>query len=64
MSKIAIVTGASRLEGIGAEICRELADAGYHIFFTYWMPYDREMPWNVDQEEPLKLKNELLKELK
>lgn len=30
--KIAIITGASRLKGIGAAICRELAEAGYHTF--------------------------------
>lgn len=30
--KIAIVTGVSRLKGIGAAICKELADSGYHIF--------------------------------
>lgn len=33
--KIAIVTGASRLNGIGAAICRMLAEEAYHIFFTY-----------------------------
>ncbi|WP_078379201.1 SDR family oxidoreductase [Sutcliffiella halmapala] len=60
-NKLVIVTGASRLEGIGAAICRELADAGYHIFFTFWTEYDREMPWKIEQDEPLQLKSELLK---
>ena len=41
-NKMAIVTGASRLQGIGAAICRELADAGYDIFFTYWTEYDKK----------------------
>lgn len=59
-NKVAIVTGASRLNGIGAAICRELADEGCHIFFTYWTEYDKEMPWKMDQEEPTILKNELL----
>ena len=59
--KIAIVTGASRLKGIGAAICRELAEAGYHIFFTYWTKYDQEMPWSIDLEEPMKLKEELMR---
>lgn len=59
--KIAIVTGASRLQGIGAAICRELAEAGYHIFFTYWTEYDQEMPWSIDLEEPMKLKEELMR---
>ncbi|MCZ8535885.1 SDR family oxidoreductase [Paenisporosarcina quisquiliarum] len=60
-NKIAIVTGASRLQGIGAAILRELADAGYDIFFTYWTEYDKKMPWSMNIEEPVKLKEELLK---
>lgn len=58
--KIAIITGASRLKGIGAAICRELAEAGYHIFFTYWIDYDKEMPWSIELDEPMKLEEELL----
>ena len=57
--KIAIITGVSRLKGIGAAICRELAEAGYHIFFTYWTDYDKKMPWSVELDEPMKLKEEL-----
>ncbi|MFD2043401.1 SDR family oxidoreductase [Ornithinibacillus salinisoli] len=59
--KIAIITGVSRLKGIGAAICKELAEAGYHIFFTYWTEYDKQMPWSVNSEEQMKLKEELLK---
>ncbi|PLS02373.1 SDR family oxidoreductase [Neobacillus cucumis] len=59
--KIAIITGVSRLKGIGAAICKELAETGYHIFFTYWTEYDKKMPWSIDLEEPIKLKEELLK---
>lgn len=33
--KIAIVTGASRLKGIGYAICTELARRNFDIFFTY-----------------------------
>lgn len=58
--KIAIVTGASRLKGIGAAICRELAQTGYHIFFTYWTEYDKSMPWSIDVNEPFQLKEELM----
>jgi 3-oxoacyl-[acyl-carrier protein] reductase len=50
--KIAIVTGVSRLEGIGRAICIELAKSGVDIFFTYWRAYDKEMPWNVKDNEP------------
>lgn len=59
IDKIAIVTGVSRLKGIGAAICKELAEAGYHIFFTYWRQYDETMPWSVGADEPLKLKEAL-----
>ncbi|MFK9091074.1 SDR family oxidoreductase [Bacillus salipaludis] len=58
--KIAMITGASRLKGIGAAICRVLAEEGYHIFFTYWTEYDKEMPWSIEMDEPMKLKEELL----
>lgn len=57
--KIAVVTGASRLKGIGAAVCRELAAARHDILFTYWMDYDREMPWGVAAEEPILLREEL-----
>lgn len=59
--KIAIITGVSRLKGIGAAISNELAEAGYHIFFTYWTEYDKKMPWGIELDEPLKLKEELIK---
>jgi 3-oxoacyl-[acyl-carrier protein] reductase len=58
--KIAIITGASRIKGIGAAICNELADAGYHIFFTYWTAYDKNMPWSIEVNEPMKLKKEIM----
>lgn len=57
--KLAIVTGASRLNGIGAAICRELAENGCNIFFTYWTEYDHSMPWKIEADEPAKLKEEL-----
>ena len=59
--EIAIITGVSRLKGIGAAICKELAEAGYHIFFTYWTEYDLKMPWSIDLDEPIKLKEALIK---
>ncbi|WP_197648400.1 SDR family oxidoreductase [Sulfobacillus thermosulfidooxidans] len=48
--KIAIVTGASRVNGIGTAICRELARNGADIFFTHWTRYDRQMPWFMDED--------------
>ena len=57
--KAAIVTGAGRRGGIGAAICRVLAVRGADILFTYWKGYDREMPWNADEEGPEALLAEL-----
>jgi 3-oxoacyl-[acyl-carrier protein] reductase len=56
---VALVTGASRLKGIGAAICKELASLGSDIFFTYWKRYDASMPWSVEDDEPMILKKEL-----
>ena len=57
--RIAIVTGVSRLEGIGRAICRELANAEIDIFFTYWRDYDKQMPWNVEANEPELIQDEI-----
>ena len=59
MGKIAIVTGATRLHGIGAAVCKELAQKGIDIFFTYWPHYDKAMPWGMNRDEPLLLKEEV-----
>ena len=59
-NKIAIVTGVSRLKGIGRAICCELASKGFDIFFTYWLPYDKKMPWGVDADEPETILKEIL----
>lgn len=48
----AIVTGASRREGIGAAICMALARAGADIFFTHWQPYDSQTSGLLDREGP------------
>ena len=58
--KIVIITGVGRLQGIGAAICKELANAGYHIFFTYWTEYDKKMTVSMDEDDPMNLKEELL----
>lgn len=57
--KLAIVTGAGRLDGIGAAICRELANSGCNLFFTYWSAYDKSMPWKTESDEPAQLQEEL-----
>jgi 3-oxoacyl-[acyl-carrier protein] reductase len=50
--QIAIVTGTSRLKGIGKAICVELAKNGIDIFFTFWTNYDKKMPWSINDNEP------------
>lgn len=50
--RIAIVTGVSRLKGIGKAICCALAEDDIDIFFTYWTAYDNQMPWKVMKNEP------------
>lgn len=40
--RTALVTGASRTIGIGAAVCRLLADHGADIVFTHYLAYDRE----------------------
>jgi 3-oxoacyl-[acyl-carrier protein] reductase len=49
--QIAIVTGTSRLKGIGKAICLELAKNGIEIFFTFWTEYDKQMPWKTAGNE-------------
>lgn len=50
--RLALVTGASRRRGIGAAVCRALAESGIDIFFTHWSPYDSRMPWGAEEDEP------------
>ncbi|ADU93790.1 SDR family oxidoreductase [Geobacillus sp. Y412MC52] len=57
--KRAIVTGVSRVRGIGAAICEALAEAGADIFFTYWSAYDRSMPWGIEQDEPFRIQRNI-----
>jgi len=58
--RIAIVTGVTRLKGIGRAICIELAKMGIDIFFTYWRDYDRTMPWSVNDDEPDLIQKEII----
>ncbi len=57
--RVALVTGCSRRQGIGAAICRALAADGVDIFFTYWAAYDATMPWGTDIAGPAALQQEL-----
>ena len=57
--RIALVTGASRRIGIGAAICRALAESGHDIAFTHWQAYDRTAEWGSDEDGPSALLTEL-----
>ncbi|AXI11209.1 oxidoreductase [Oceanobacillus zhaokaii] len=48
-NQVAIVTGVSHANGIGAAICRKLALEGADIFFTYWQA-DKEWPVQFQKE--------------
>src|SRR3712207_2362265 len=59
-AKAALVTGASRLQGIGAATCIALAKAGYDIFFQYWPAYDEQQSWGYTQGDPHQLKERIV----
>jgi 3-oxoacyl-[acyl-carrier protein] reductase len=57
--KTAVITGASRTIGIGTATARALAEVGCNVFITYYRPYDAEMPWGSQPDEPEMLLTEL-----
>ncbi len=60
VNKIAIVTGASRPNGIGAAICRELAREGIDLFFTHFSMYDKRTGYeDADENWAKEFKKEL-----
>ncbi|MGI9254300.1 MAG: SDR family oxidoreductase [Thermomicrobiales bacterium] len=59
VGRAALVTGATRLGGIGAATCRALAARGADVAFTHWGRYDAGFPWAGAAEEPARLAAEL-----
>lgn len=57
--RIALITGASRRQGIGAAICRALAAEGAAIFFTCWHPYDQSIYGDAKADESERMIQEL-----
>ncbi len=50
--KVALVTEVTRRQGIGAAVALALAQAGADVCMAYYRPYDRMMPWGVEDTEP------------
>ena len=51
-NRVALVTGVTRRQGIGAAVAIALARAGADVGTAYYRPYDRAMPWGVRDSEP------------
>lgn len=48
---LALITGASRRMGMGAEIAIRLAQDGWNIATTCWRPYDESDTWGSDPND-------------
>ncbi len=59
VGRVALVTGATRLNGIGAAACRALAARGADIAFSHWSAYDDGFPWAPEADEPVRLRDGL-----
>lgn len=55
----AIVTGASRRNGIGAAIALGLARDGWDVATASWRRYDERMPWGSDPADVQWLRNQM-----
>jgi len=56
---VAVVTGVSRRQGIGAAITRQLAGAGVAVLATGWRPFDATVDTGLDEDAPEQLMNEI-----
>ncbi|MBN2005555.1 MAG: SDR family oxidoreductase [Anaerolineae bacterium] len=56
---VALVTGVSRINNIGASIALTLAKSGWDVATTFWRPYDASMPWGSEPEDVQLLRADL-----
>jgi 3-oxoacyl-[acyl-carrier protein] reductase len=57
--RVAIVTGVSRVRGIGWAIAQRLSADGADLFLTGWRPYDETRTWGAGEAHPPALIEEL-----
>jgi 3-oxoacyl-[acyl-carrier protein] reductase len=57
--RVALVTGTSRMRGIGAAIARALADDGAKLVLHGHPAYDAAQPWGAAPDEPARIAAEL-----
>ncbi|HKR99154.1 MAG TPA: SDR family oxidoreductase [Candidatus Dormibacteraeota bacterium] len=55
----AVVTGASRRQGIAAAVAERLRADGWTVFTTGWREYDAKMSWGADSEQHVDLELDL-----
>lgn len=57
--RVAVVTGVSRRQAIGAAVARRLAADGASVFLQSWSAYDQQTAWGADPGGPEELVGEL-----
>jgi 3-oxoacyl-[acyl-carrier protein] reductase len=55
----ALITGAGRLNSIGAGIAKRLADDGWDLALSFWRPYDVEASVAAPEDDPERLAADL-----
>ena len=55
----ALITGAGRLNSIGAGIAKRLADDGWDLALSFWRPYDVDTALATAEEDPERLAADL-----
>ena len=58
-SRVALITGVTRQKGIGAAVALALARSNVDVGLAYYRPYDRTMPWGVQDAEPEEIVDDL-----